>query len=300
MRALWVLLCVGIVFTLSAGAHGQDLLTSCFDAARAGNDEACGLCERAAAENEGQRRGVALLNLARCEETRGRLLEARPHYVSAKPLLPKKLEEIDAFISAIDDRIGTLRFDWSEAPAETTLRVDGTVVPAPQASLSVNPGRRVAKLSAPGHEPRTVTLTIRDGGSSTLTITLEPTENASLGPDPPPDDGSGQRIAGYVVGGVGVAGAILFAITGVMALTEQSTVDEHCPETEDGPRQCTNVLGVEAAERGETLNIINAVGLGVGVVGLTVGLTLVLTAPDAEATAALHLRPTSARLRITF
>jgi hypothetical protein len=280
IRALVGLALAAAVLVTGTAAAGEDeLLQACFNAVNAGTyDLACQLCEKATAETSGPSRDVARINLARCEESRGHLVRALEHYRTVRGGMSADDDRrvaIDERIAAIIPRIAHLRLDWSGAAAGVELLVDGAVVSGRPAQIDLDPGEHTAVVRLAGHDAATSALTAADG--ATLDLLVQPGPETPMAPEPGPGT---QWIAGWVVGGIGVLGIVAFAVTGGLVLDRQATVDELCPERADGRRVCSEAAGVEAADEGKVLGVVNAVSLGVGGAGLAAGLLLLLTAPD--------------------
>src|SRR5207245_494723 len=68
------------------------------------------------------------------------------------------------------------------------------------------------------------------------------------------------RAAGYVAGGLGLAGFVAVGVLSAVAFQEKGTADDHCPH-----RLCDDE-GFRAAERGDRLLRLVDVGLVVGIV----------------------------------
>ena len=91
---------------------------------------------------------------------------------------------------------------------------------------------------------------------------------------PNDDAGSSQRTLAYVAGGIGLAGLVVGAVTGVLVLDRKATVDDECRG-----HVCSKE-GKEAADSGQTLATVSTIAFGVGLAGIATGVTLILTAPD--------------------
>jgi serine/threonine-protein kinase len=173
-------------------------------------------------------------------------------------------------------------------------------------AFPVDPGEHVVVASAPGHEPWTTKLTLREGDTaaivevpalSVLTVPLPAPQPTWIAPAPSPeptpvasDEGmSTMRVAGFVIGGVGVAGLAAAAITGAVVLGKRGVLSDHC----DDQKRCDDE-GLDAASSAEPIAIANTVAWGVGIVGVGVGLVLVLAGgnDDVEA-AAVQLLPSA-------
>lgn len=91
---------------------------------------------------------------------------------------------------------------------------------------------------------------------------------------PPPlskDDGDALKTAGYIAGGVGIAGFILFAIAGIGAKNAHDRLDEDCNA---GP--CTDASHESDIADGKLLQTAANIGLAAGLTGLGLGATLIV------------------------
>ena len=64
---------------------------------------------------------------------------------------------------------------------------------------------------------------------------------------PPPPAKASSRTAGWVVGGIGVAGLGVGAVAGILTLGKKGTVDDNC----NAAKRC-NPEGYDAAQSGKT------------------------------------------------
>lgn len=109
-------------------------------------------------------------------------------------------------------------------------------------------------------------------------------EETSAAPPPPQpkpdarDNGDTQRIAGFVVGGVGIALTIAGGIFGGVAAVQANEADEHCEGI-----YCDDE-GLAGHERAHDSATASTVLFIVGLATVAAGLTVVLTAPSAEDT----------------
>jgi hypothetical protein len=90
------------------------------------------------------------------------------------------------------------------------------------------------------------------------------------------------RTAGWVVGGIGVAGLGVGAVAGILTLGKKGTVDDNC----NADKRC-NPTGYDAAQSGKTLGMVTTTGLVVGVLGVGVGTYLLLSGDKTGATSAV-------------
>jgi hypothetical protein len=90
-------------------------------------------------------------------------------------------------------------------------------------------------------------------------------------PPPPKDDGTGLRTAGYIAGGVGIAGFILFVVAGIGAKNAHDRLEENC-----GAGQCDEATKQSDIEDGKMLQTAANIGLATGFAGLGLGATLIV------------------------
>lgn len=247
-----------------------------------------------------------LLNLANCEEKRGRIAHALSAYQGALAIL--RVDQIDQRklaeerILELEPRVPTLVLRRAAvAPAGTTATLDGARVELGDRPLPVEPGEHRVEVRAAGRrtETRTLQVVVRDR----IELNLEPGKALASDPGPapvPPDEGAGPDpllVGGLVAGGVGVAGLGVFAVTGLIALDAASTLDASCGPEHRCPADDTE--GHAAADTGEAMLVPNAVGLAVGLVGIGVGAALLLLR-GGDDTTAIHLGPSGGGFSARF
>lgn len=229
-------------------------------------------------------------NLADCEEKRGMLATAWQLFRAVEQRLPAS-DDRQAIAHdrarALQGRVPKLTLHLAtEAPRDATVR-DGNVALGAASfdvALPMDPGPHELLVSAPGHEPRSFPVTLAEAETRTVEVTPGARARSSSSPDAPTPGappasssshdakGSGTRTLGFVLGGVGVAGLGVGAVTGMMVLGKKKTVDANC----DDRRLCSQA-GTDAASAGHSLQIISNVGWVVGVVGVGVGAYFVLS-----------------------
>jgi hypothetical protein len=172
--------------------------------------------------------------------------------------------------------------------------------------VPVDPGAHRIEARAPAHEPWNETVQVAaDGATSTVTVpplkpapaeapaaasapssTLLPASDSAYGA------GGSQRMLGFVVGGVGVAGVLAGGFFGVRALSKNHDAKEIC---EDRPSACSDAEQGEHAglvEDAKSARTLSIVGFAAGGAALGAGLVLILTAPRSEVSAARAVRLT--------
>lgn len=218
-----------------------------------------------------------LLNLALCEETRGRVATAWELYHAALDKLPPgdaRIAVAKQHADALDKRLPKLTVRVAPgAPANTTVERDGVKLDNASlgAALPIDPGQHAIVVKAPGHAPRTFHVTLAEGQSQTLEVApaVAQAGGGSAGGESSGGEsaGSSSKTLGYAFGGVGIAGILIGTVTGAIALSKKSTVDANCNQT----TKLCNAAGASAASSGRTLGPITTVSLLVGVAGLGAG-----------------------------
>ncbi len=258
---------------------------------------------------------TAGLGLARSLVALGKLVDGYEAYVAAanfklneqshdafKNAVAVARTERDALVEQLASLVVVIA---NQIDAQVTI--DGVVLPKAALGVKhfVDPGSHTLRATATGYEPFETKVTVQASESRRVPIQLAakpyvPPVVAPTVPPPPPtappvlpprgdrptSDGSTQRLAGYVIGGAGVAGLVVALVTGVMYADKAATVDDRCPT-----KVTCDQTGFDASESGKTIGVINTVALFGGVALVGVGATLVLTAPSGEAATTAQLSP---------
>lgn len=181
------------------------------------------------------------------------------------------------------------------APAGTVVTRDGQVLAdaALGLSLPVDPGEHVLTTQAPGGALREQRVTIgrREKKQLTLEVTAVPARQEAAPPGavpiqtaPPARQAQpapqGQRVAGLVMGGVGVGGLIAGGVLGGLAVAKKSGINQHCGAAVGAkdPTACDQT-GLDAANGTKGLALGSTAGLIAGGVLTAAGAIVVLTAP---------------------
>lgn len=107
-------------------------------------------------------------------------------------------------------------------------------------------------------------------GVDAVDATRNSAASAAAPPPAPKDDGAGLRTAGYIAGGVGIAGFILFAVAGIGAKNAHDRLDEAC-----NAGRCTDASHDSDIADGKRLQTAANIGLATGLIGLGLGATLI-------------------------
>jgi serine/threonine-protein kinase len=272
-------------------------------------NKACGLLERS--QHIDPAVGT-LLYLAECYEKSGRTAsawatfrEAADAATSAKdPQRARtgreRAQRLDPLLSRLTIQVAP---ETQQLAGLAIDRRDKQVQPAVfNVPVPSDPGEYVITASAPGYEPWSGTVTVPDrAGRVTISIpALRKDADSDKGapatapavpppgttaPEKPADAQSAvintstsqsdsQRIMGLVVGAAGVVGIGVGSYFGLRAFSKNSDAEEHCPNG-----QCKDQEGVALTDDARSAATVANVAIGVGLVALTGGIVLYLTAP---------------------
>jgi hypothetical protein len=235
--------------------------------------------------------GGTILNLAVCHEGQGRFASAYSEFKEAVGLARTDGRHdretlATEHLTAIEPKVSHLTFAV-EPKAEVsglTIKLDGQALgrAAWSSPLPVDPGSHDITASAPGKVSRKASVQMA-GIADSKTVTIQALDDAPASPagaslpDSPPDatssePSSGKRVAGFVVGGVGLAFLGVGAVFGVEALQKRHDSNASC-----NGDTCATQSGVDLNDDAKRFATISDIGLGAGIVGLVVGTYLVAT-----------------------
>ena len=193
--------------------------------------------------------------------------------------------------AALEPKLAKLTIKVEDPAEKIEVTRDGA--PTSPASwgtpIPVDTGTHTVQATAPTRKPFKTTVTVaKDGDRMEVVVTrLELAPAAPVGAVTPPtpktqplvvhsgDDGAGQRTIGFVVGGVGVAGIAVGAITGLVAMGKNSDSKKTCPN--DGA--CASSDAVSANDGAKTFGLVSTIAFIAGGVGVAAGAILIFTAP---------------------
>ena len=180
----------------------------------------------------------------------------------------------------------TVRVEPTDAKPQVTV----AGAPIPAALLGVerptDPGTHEVVVSAPGYLEQKTSVTLTEGGTQELALTLQKDPAAAV-VAPPPDaspalvpvatsapaadtGGKKDHTLAYVALGVGGAGLIVGGVTGLLAIGKKGDLagcqDKRCPSSE-----------ADKLDSAKSLATISTVGFAVGFVGVGAGIVLLLT-----------------------
>jgi hypothetical protein len=235
-----------------------------------------------------------LFNIADCEEKLGLVASAWEHFVTATQQLPPGDDRIAwarRRIEALGRRVPHLKVTLSPAaPPDAKVTRDGIEVRAATlgTAVSVDPGTHELVLVAPGHERVTTSVTLREAEMKEVVLEPGPEGATPSANESQEQAGSGETPAtgaspsssgtdlhgtlGFALGGAGLAGFAISAVTGIMAFGSASTFKANC----DANGAC-NAQGMAAASQGKTLTTLSTVSFVVGLAGVGAGAYFILT-----------------------
>lgn len=234
-----------------------------------------------------------MLNIADCEERLGRLATAWTYYRAVTQKLPSSDERSAVAKSradALEPRLPKLVLRLAPgAPAGTRVLRDGVELKAASldSALPVDPGKHLIEVTAEGRAPGRFEISLGEGELVERQVAPGPARSTSaFEASTVSPSGSDTRTLGWVLGGVGLAGVVTGAVTGMLVLDRKSVVDDNC----DADKRC-NQQGVDAADSGRTLGTISGLSFIVGGVALAAGAYFVLSSDGERPTTALIAGP---------
>ncbi|MBE7482357.1 MAG: hypothetical protein HS104_20550 [Polyangiaceae bacterium] len=244
-------------------------------------------------------------NLAFCERALGRYTRARKLLLLAleqsraapTPELTPSLEtQAKAYLSeaeqklarvslSLDDRALAVSVDGRPLELDRTAPRPvlvagvrepgpGEALPATEVELVIDPGAHVFVITK-ADASRVLNLQVEPGATDRIELCLGPKPaRAAAQPDRP--DATWPILAF----GVGAAGVAVGTLTGLAALQEKSSLDDHCTR---GIARCDARYqrDIDAMNR---YAVVSTASFGVGLVGLGLGAYLLLSTPSADAT----------------
>lgn len=185
-----------------------------------------------------------LINLAECEETLVRLVDAQNHLVQARDRAREQAGEVllkiaEERLAAVEKKMPLLTISLAPGTlAGVTILRDGVLLgeASLRMPLPIDPGAHVVTVRAPGFE-RTYDVALQEGERRTVEVGGSPapepkqsetgaSTKATAAERPPA--GGPNRVPAYVVGAVGVAGLGVGAYFGLKASSMWSDAKAQC------------------------------------------------------------------------
>jgi hypothetical protein len=251
------------------------------------------------------------LNLANCEERRGRVASAWERYRAAVQLLAdgdRRREFAQAKVRQLEPLVPRLTIVLaSAAPPDTTVSRNGKPLTASLGiPLPLDPGEYRVLVQAQGRRDAEYAVTLEEGELKGIEVqpgeVVKPEEQKNLKPIVivQTDEGATERTLGYVFGGIGLASLAGTAVFGVLAYKNKQTLESDCNQK---TLLCETEAGRDASEQGATNALLANILGAAGAVSLGVGAYFLFTAPSAPSASVeagvFHGTP-SVRLTGTF
>ena len=226
------------------------------------------------------------LAVARVLERLGRLREARDvasRVASSKPgtaepyLLTEARNRAAALARDLERSIPTLLVVVTGTPqaAPVSLTIDGVEVPiGSSAPLPLDPGEHAYGIVADGFLPIEARITLERNERRRVEHVLVP---AAAPPRERPAQSSSAPALAYAGFGVGAAGILVGATTGILSMSRAASAKEMCDGTECWPEARSD------ADSSKKLATASNIAFGVGLIGLGVGIVGLLTSSPARA-----------------
>lgn len=241
------------------------------------------------------------LGLARAATKNGHVVLAQENYNKiirewgpvAAPPQPFKdaLEAARAEVGAVSARVASVTIVVEGGAPSPIVTIDGQPVPSAALGLKrpVDGGAHKVHAEAAGYKAADTTFTVAEGGSADAKLKLEKNPDAPIAnngtpggtTEPPPAAGSGgggsTKTLAYVAFGVGGAGLLVGAITGIVAIGKHGDLKDKCPDKTCPADQ------QDAVDSYKTMGTISTIGFIVGGVGVAASAVLFFTAPKESA-----------------
>ncbi|NUO51188.1 MAG: PEGA domain-containing protein [Polyangiaceae bacterium] len=234
----------------------------------------------------------AQLNVAKCSERAGLLLQAEREYGALIELnestrdRDRKLEveaRAKEALKSLERRIPRVVVKVMPASAEARVLVDGNppASTAPNGAVRVDPGLHKLRAEASAFEAAEEVVTLKEGEERIVELTLARVPIERVGPEARPADFS---LVGWVSSGAGLAVAAAGAAMLGVASMRASEIEDACGRGAAPPRCSGGAANAaranELSEEGTALEIGGFSLLGVGGAALATG--IVILAVDAS------------------
>lgn len=265
-------------------------------------------------------RAGTLFTLAECHAQSNKLATAVAEYTDYQRMVARlpadqqalhadRLSQSEAAIAKLKPQVPKLTLQLpAGAPAGTVVLRDSVELQGASLGLAlpVDPGVHTVTVRLPTGEEHKETVELAAGATKTLTVQLPKAAAPKVGSGRAVMDSTSptrsvpNRTVPLIIGGVGVAGLALGAVTGILSLDQWGKAKDDC----NGPA-CRTQAGKDAADSSKSLGMIANIGFGVGIVGVGVSAVMLLTGwpsspaeeRSAEARPRKNQRATADRLR---
>jgi hypothetical protein len=247
------------------------------------------------------------LGLARAQAKLGKVVAAQESYnriirewgnhASPPPAFKDAVEQARAEVGAVSARVANVVITV-DGPPDPEVTVDGVRLPPAALGLRrpVDPGKHTVRATAEGYEPTEATFSVAEGASAEARLKLEaadgsvasadPGATPGAAPDAPgpeqaePKRGSTNKTLAIVAFGVGGAGLVLGAVTGLLAMGKHGDLEAQCAGSVCPPSAQSDL------DSYQTMGTLSTLGFITAGVGAAAGAVLWFTAPKQTGAAA--------------
>lgn len=259
--------------------------------------------------------GEAYEEMAATMRESAKRAETEPKYVPTRDAAATQLAQLEA-------KVGKVIVDVPDrSGVEVTL--NGAHVEPDKLGLAIAVDPGTAVVTATRSDGRSVRReqVVKAGATERVTLSFAeaggaaasgPAQGAKAGSEAPggagardkggeaTKSGGGVRTAGFVIAGLGVAGMAVFAVTGTMARSRFSTLEEEC-----GGARCTDPKYGDVVDSGMTLTTVANVGLIAGAACLASGGLMILlggpsSAPQSSASVSVSPGGAGIHYKVAF
>lgn len=287
-----------VMLSAATGAHAQPKAVSDADRAETLFREALALedahkfkeaCKKFEESQNLDPATGTLMNLARCHERNEQYVLAYEEYRKVAEDARRDAQGERASLAKeraneLESKIGKLEFNPGAAPRLSTVSVDNKLWhrEALERPITVDKGAHRVIFIYDNNTQKDTSVTVEAGMIAKVVIPTphEPdapkTVVVALPPPSPKDGSDGVSTAGWIVGGVGVAGVAAGAVFGLMAIGKKSDVDKGC----DANRMCSTPESLGAVESAKSSATLSTIGFIAGGTLIAAGAALVLWPRD--------------------
>jgi hypothetical protein len=261
------------------------------------------------------------LNLGECEALRGRVATAWELFRRVESQLladDVRLPIAKSKREAIEPRLPRLVVTLQHGvPSDARLHAGRRIIEPSEIGvpIALDPGPVEVVVTAPGYVEQRKLVTLAEGKTEGVDLAPArlPLTLPRASPMPPVAVARTQismaqvvpravttsptKRAGVVVLGIGIGGAVVAGVAGLVTMDAKRINDENCPDL----TQTCNATGRDAASRGRLFGPITTAGLIVGSAGIGIGTFLILTGgANTSNSASLSLRSDGVGSRLVF
>jgi hypothetical protein len=238
--------------------------------------------------------------LVAAQESYNRIIREWSNHASPPPAFKDALEAAKTEVGPVSARVASVVITV-DGPPSPSVTIDGQSVNAAALGLKrpVDPGPHTVKASADGFSSVEQPFQVVAGGAAEVKLKMDKTGAAPVAavikpapasassdqpaPEGPPKKSGSSKTLVFVAFGVGGAGLVVGAVTGLIAVGKHGDLKKQCTGGTCPTSEQSNV------DSYKTMGTISTIGFIVAGVGGVAGAVLLLTAPkEATASAGSH------------